>query len=71
MAGADDDEDYGESAEYDALVSATADARVRYFRTLGEVEDDVWIPVVNPVLRGGAGCPPARRGSASGTGAPR
>src|SRR3954454_14146844 len=60
--------DWGESPDYAALVSATAEARLRYFRTLGSAEEDVWIPLVNPVFMGGAQWPtrPAWRRIRSG-----
>jgi len=48
---------WGESPEYDALLDATTEARLAYFRTLGEPDSDVWFPLLNPVLRGGPAWP--------------
>lgn len=35
------------------LIEATGEARSAYFRTLGEVDEDVWAPMVNPRFQGG------------------
>jgi hypothetical protein len=48
---------WGLSKEYERLVTATGKARLRYFRTLGEPDVDVWAPVINPIFQGGPAWP--------------
>jgi hypothetical protein len=51
------DQDWEGSEECDRLVEATGEARVGYFRTLGKVDNDVWLPAVNPRFEGGPAWP--------------
>lgn len=44
---------WGETQEYTGLLQATHDARLAYFRTLGEPDKDVWFPTAVPTIPGG------------------
>src|SRR4051812_34465734 len=51
------DVSWGESEEYSRLLDATGEARRDYFRTLGELDEDVWAPLLNPAFTGGPAWP--------------
>lgn len=48
---------WGESEEYEPAIAAASEARLTYFRTLGEPDPDVWFPLVNPAFQGGPAWP--------------
>jgi hypothetical protein len=48
---------WGESDGYERAIAAAGEARLAYFRTLGEPDADVWFPLINPAFRGGPAWP--------------
>jgi len=48
---------WGLSDEYGRLVDKTGEARLEFFRTLGEPDEDVWFPIINPAFQGGPAWP--------------
>jgi hypothetical protein len=57
MAKGKADVGWGEFDEYEQRLAATREARMAYFRTLGEPDAEVWAPPVNPTFLGGPSWP--------------
>jgi hypothetical protein len=51
------DTPWGRSDDYERLIQAAGETRGVYFRTLGEPDTDVWMPIVNPAFQGGPAWP--------------